>query len=159
MTIYDIPFNDAHDEPTSLAQYKGIPILIINTASNCGYTPQFEGLEKLYQTYKEQGLVVVGFPCNQFGNQDPGSTDDSIKVCRENYGVSFPMMAKIDVNGPDTAPLFAYLKEQKKGTLGKRIKWNFTKFLVDQNGTVVKRYGSSTEPERIGIDIQKLLRN
>lgn len=132
-------------------------MLIVNTASKCGFTPQFEGLEKLYETYRERGFVVLGFPCNQFGQQDPGSTADSVLFCQKNYGVHFPMMAKIEVNGRNAHPLYRYLKSQQKGLLGGTIKWNFTKFLIDRGGNVVKRYAPNVEPQNIGRDIEKLL--
>ena len=157
MSLYDIIITDNTDKETTLAEYRDQVLLIVNTASTCGFTPQFDGLETLYQQHKDAGFVVLGFPCNQFGDQDPGSTADSINVCRENYGVSFPMFAKVDVNGPNAAPLFTYLKQQQAGLLGSRIKWNFTKFLIDRKGNVVKRYGSTTTPEQIEADIQKLL--
>lgn len=157
MNIYDIEVQDGDGHAASLAKYRDDILLIVNTASKCGFTPQFDGLEKLYQKHKSAGLVILGFPCNQFSNQDPGNTADSIKVCRQNYGVTFPMMAKIKVNGPNKSPLYSYLKSEKPGSLGKKIKWNFTKFLVDQNGKVIKRYSSATTPEKIESDIVNLL--
>lgn len=142
----------------SLADFKGKVLLIVNTASKCGFTPQFKGLESLYKEYKDKGVEVLGFPCNQFGHQDPGSNDEINQFCELNYGVSFPMFQKIDVNGDSAHPLFKYLKEQAPGLLGTQaIKWNFTKFLVDQNGKVVDRYAPTDTPEKIAKDIAKLL--
>ncbi|MCB9604177.1 MAG: glutathione peroxidase [Sandaracinus sp.] len=137
---------------------RGKVALIVNTASQCGFTPQFDGLEKLYQRFKDRGFVVLGFPCNQFGAQDPGSNDEISGFCQKNYGVSFPMHAKIEVNGSDTHPLFTQLKKAAPGLLGsERIKWNFTKFLVDGKGKVVKRYAPTTKPEDIAADVESLL--
>lgn len=142
----------------SLAAYAGKVMLIVNTASACGFTPQFAGLEALYQRYREQGLVVLGFPCNQFGAQEPGSADEIATFCQKNYGVSFPMFAKIEVNGDNTHPLYKYLKKAATGMFGSEgIKWNFTKFLVNRNGEVVKRYAPATAPEDIARDIDALL--
>lgn len=146
---------DGSDE--SLAAYAGQVALVVNTASNCGFTPQYEGLEELFQTYGEQGLVVLGFPCNQFGGQEPGAAEDIGAFCQKNYGVSFPMFDKIEVNGDGTHPVFAWLKKEKSGLLGGKIKWNFTKFLVGRDGTVVKRYGPTTKPAAIAADIEKAL--
>lgn len=137
--------------------YRGKVILVVNTASKCGFTPQYEGLEKLYKTYGEQGLVILGFPCNQFGNQEPGSEKDIAEGCLLNYGVTFPMFSKVDVNGEYAHPLFKYLKKKLPGFIISRIKWNFTKFLIDRNGVPVKRYSSSTKPENLSGDIEKLL--
>jgi glutathione peroxidase len=139
-------------------QFKGKLLLIVNTASHCGFTPQYEGLEKLYRDYREQGLVVVGFPCNQFGSQEPGDAEQIGAFCSQNYGVSFPMSAKVDVNGPGAHPVFAYLTQALPGALGTQaIKWNFTKFLIDREGKPLRRYGSVDKPEKIGRDIQALL--
>ena len=141
-----------------LAAYAGHVVLVVNTASKCGFTPQFEGLEKLYENYTDKGLVVLGFPCNQFASQDPGTNEEIGEFCQKNYGVSFPMMEKVDVNGDDAHPLYQWLKSEKSGLLGsKKIKWNFTKFLIGRDGQVVKRYGSTTKPEDIAGDIEKLL--
>jgi glutathione peroxidase len=137
--------------------YRGKVILVVNTASKCGFTPQYEGLEKLYKTYGEQGLVILGFPCNQFGNQEPGSEKDIAEGCLLNYGVTFPMFSKVDVNGEYAHPLFKYLKKKLPGFIISRIKWNFTKFLIDRNGVPVKRYSPSTKPESLSGDIEKLL--
>lgn len=142
----------------ALSDFKGKVLLIVNTASKCGFTPQFKGLESLYKEYKDKGLEVLGFPCNQFGHQDPGSNEEISQFCELNYGVSFPMFQKVDVNGDNAHPLFKYLKEQAPGLLGTQaIKWNFTKFLVDQNGRVVDRYAPTDTPEKIAKDIAKLL--
>jgi glutathione peroxidase len=132
-------------------------LLIVNTASKCGFTPQFAGLEELFETYKDRGFTVLGFPCNQFGSQDPGSNDEITEFCQLNYGVSFPMFGKIEVNGSGAEPLFEHLKSAAPGTLGNRIKWNFTKFLVSREGEVVKRYAPTTKPEAIKADIEALL--
>ena len=141
----------------SLAQYKGKVLLIVNTATGCGFTPQYEGLQKLYDTYKDKGLVILDFPCNQFANQAPGTIDEINSFCTLNYGTTFPRFAKIDVNGDNESPLYTYLKKQKKGTLGTRIKWNFTKFLIDREGNVVQRYAPADTPESIEKDIVALL--
>jgi glutathione peroxidase len=133
-------------------------LLIVNTASKCGFTPQYEGLEKVYDQFKDKGVAVLGFPCNQFGSQEPGSADDIGAFCQKNYGVNFPMFAKIDVNGSDAHPLYQYLKSEGRGILGSEaIKWNFTKFLVKKDGTVFKRYAPTTKPEEMVGDIEKLL--
>lgn len=157
-TIYDFSCATPGGDEKSLAEYKGKVILVVNTASKCGFTPQFAGLEELYQKYKDKGLEILGFPCNQFGNQDPGSNDEITEFCQLNYGVSFPMFGKIEVNGPSADPLYDHLKSEAPGVLGsKGIKWNFTKFLVDRNGNVVDRYASATKPSKIAADIEKLL--
>ena len=137
---------------------KGQVLLIVNTASQCGFTPQYAGLEALYRRYRDRGFEVLGFPCNQFGRQEPGTELEIGTFCERNYGVSFPMFAKIEVNGPEAHPLYQFLKKQRRGLLGtERIKWNFTKFLVDRQGRVVRRYGSSTKPEEIAQEIERLL--
>ena len=142
----------------SMVDYAGKILLIVNTASHCGFTPQYADLEALYQRYREQGLVVLGFPCNQFGSQEPGDAEEIASFCQKNYGVSFPMFAKIDVNGNDAHPLYQYLKKAAPGLLGSEgIKWNFTKFLVDRQGAVIGRYAPATAPESIAGDIEKLL--
>lgn len=141
----------------SMDNYKGKVILIVNTASKCGLTPQYEGLQKLYEQYKDKGFVILGFPCNQFANQEPGDEKSISEGCLVNYGVSFPMFSKIEVNGKNTHPIFKYLKEQLGGTLGKSIKWNFTKFLIDSEGNPAKRYSPTTKPENITQDIEKLI--
>jgi glutathione peroxidase len=143
---------------TDLAAFRGQVLLIVNTASKCGFTPQYAGLEAVYQQFRDRGVTVLGFPCNQFGAQEPGNADDIGAFCQKNYGVTFPMFAKIDVNGADTHPLFALLKQQGRGVLGtERIKWNFTKFLVRKDGTVYQRYAPSTKPAALIADIEKLL--
>ncbi|HVY84297.1 MAG TPA: glutathione peroxidase [Caulobacterales bacterium] len=156
-SIYDFTAKTLAGNDVSLADWRGQVLLIVNTASKCGFTPQYEGLEKLYEELHPKGLTVLGFPCNQFGAQEPGSADEIGEFCQVNYGVSFPMFAKIEVNGPNAHPLYNYLKQQKSGLFGGRIKWNFTKFLIDRAGRVVKRYAPATKPERIGPAIEKLL--
>lgn len=136
-------------EPVPMADYAGKVVLVVNTASHCGFTPQYAGLETLYQKYAAQGLVVLGFPCNQFGKQEPGSADDIAQTCHINYGVSFPMFAKIEVNGAAAHPLFRYLKKALPGVLGERIKWNFTKFLIGRDGQPIKRFAPFTKPEKM----------
>ena len=156
-TIYDFTAERMDGTAQAFADYQGKVLLIVNTASKCGFTPQFEGLEAIYQQYKDQGLVVIGFPCNQFGGQDPGSNEEIGAFCQKNYGVSFPMMAKVDVNGKDAHPIFDWLKEQKGGVLTDGIKWNFTKFLIDRKGNVVKRFESPVSPVDMVEDIKKIL--
>lgn len=156
-TIYGFAPKDKGGNAVSLEDYRGQVLLIVNTASKCGFTPQFAGLEKLYKDYQEQGLTILGFPCNQFGKQDPGSNDEIQEFCQLNYGVSFPVFGKIDVNGSNADPLFDYLKTAAPGTLGKRIKWNFTKFLINRDGQIVKRYAPTTKPEAIAADIEAVL--
>lgn len=158
-TIYDFTAESMDGTSQAFSDYKDKVLLIVNTASKCGFTPQFEGLEELYQQYKEQGLVVIGFPCNQFGSQDPGTNDEIGAFCQKNYGVSFPMMAKVDVNGADAHPIFTWLKDQKGGLLTDGIKWNFTKFLIDSSGQVIDRYAPTTKPEAIKADIEQALAN
>ncbi|HZK39145.1 MAG TPA: glutathione peroxidase [Clostridia bacterium] len=157
MSIYDFTVKDSYGDEVALSDFKGKVLLIVNTASKCGFTPQFEGLEKLYTDLAEKGLEILGFPSNQFANQDPGTNEEIRNFCVLNYGVTFPIFEKIDVNGDDAAPLYQYLKKEKGGIGGKSIKWNFTKFLVDRDGQVVKRYASATTPEAIRDDIVKLL--
>ena len=141
-----------------MSKYKGKVLLIVNVASECGFTPQYKGLEKLYQTYKNEGFEILAFPCNQFGNQEPGNPEQIQKFCSETYQTTFPLFEKIDVNGINAHPLYVFLKKEAPGVLGtKSIKWNFTKFLIDRNGTVLKRYGSSTKPKEISEDIVKAL--
>ena len=156
--IYDFVVSDMKKKPVQLDIYKGKVLLIVNTATGCGFTPQYKGLERLYKLYKDYGLVILGFPCNQFGHQAPDTEEEIKEFCELNYGVTFPQFAKIDVNGKDAAPLYKWLKEQKKGILGsKSIKWNFTKFLVDRSGKVVKRFSPSETPEEIEPAIKELL--
>ena len=158
MSIYDFDARQIDGKTVPLNQYKGMAMLIVNTASACGFTPQFGGLEELHKQYADKGLVVLGFPCNQFGGQDPGSNEEIQSFCQLNYGVTFPMMEKIDVNGADADPLFKYLSAEAPGLLGsKAIKWNFTKFLVGKDGEVIKRYGPQEAPKGIGKDIEKAL--
>lgn len=158
MSVYQFSATDIRGNAVSLESFQGKVLLIVNTASKCGFTPQFEGLEKLYEELKDKGLMVLGFPCNQFGSQDPGSDEQIEEFCQLNYGVSFPMFSKIDVNGPSTHPLFAFLKKEAKGLLGSEaIKWNFTKFLVDRDGNVVERFGSADSPAAIGKKIKAYL--
>lgn len=141
----------------SLSDFSGDVVLVVNTASECGYTPQFAGLEQLWETYRDRGFTVVGFPCNQFGGQDPGSDEQIGAFCQQNYGVTFPMMAKVDVNGADAHPVWRWLKAEKGGLLGDRIKWNFTKFLVGRDGQVIGRYAPQVEPAKLTEDIEKAL--
>ncbi|PZO12778.1 MAG: glutathione peroxidase [Burkholderiales bacterium] len=157
-SIHDFEALSIDGKPVSLAQFKGKPLLIVNTASACGFTPQFGGLEKLHKAYGERGLVVLGFPCNQFGSQDPGSNDEIASFCQLNFGVTFPMMEKIDVNGTDAHPLYQWLTAEAPGLLGsKAIKWNFTKFLVGKDGRVIKRYAPQDAPEKLAADIEAAL--
>jgi glutathione peroxidase len=157
-TIYDFSAKTLEGKTVSLADFKGNAMLIVNTASKCGFTPQYAGLEALYEKLHEQGLTILGFPCNQFGKQEPGSEEEIGAFCRMNYGVSFPMFAKIEVNGPNAHPLYEYLKDEQPGVLGTRnIKWNFTKFLVDRNGMVVDRFAPMTKPEEIEKSIASVL--
>ena len=157
-TVMDFSAVLANGEPQELNDYQGKVLLIVNTASKCGFTPQYTGLESLHQTYGERGFSVLAFPCNQFGGQEPGSEEEIQSFCDLNYQTSFPLFSKIEVNGAASHPLYAHLKEQAPGVLGsKRIKWNFTKFLVNQEGEVVKRYAPSTKPEAIASDIEALL--
>lgn len=153
-SIYDFSAKDIDGNEQKLDAYRGKTLLIVNVASKCGFTPQYEGLEALYRTFKGQGLVVLGFPCDQFGHQEPGDEAEIKNFCSLNYDVTFPMFAKIDVNGSNAHPLYRYLKHEAKGLLGSEaIKWNFTKFLVDRDGKVVKRYAPNDTPESIGKDI------
>ncbi|MCW5654839.1 glutathione peroxidase [Hydrogenophaga sp.] len=157
-SIYDFEAQSIDGKPVPLSRFRGHPLLIVNTASACGFTPQFGGLEKLHQTYGERGLVVLGFPCNQFGSQDPGSNDQIASFCQLNYGVSFPMMGKIDVNGAKAHPLYQWLTAEAPGLLGsKAIKWNFTKFLVGKDGRVIRRYAPQDAPEKLAGDIEAAL--
>ena len=157
-TVYDFEALTINGKSVPLSQYKGKPLLIVNTASACGFTPQFAGLEELHKTYGKKGLVVLGFPCNQFGAQDKGSNDEIAEFCQLNYGVSFPMMAKIDVNGSDAHPLYQWLSAEAPGLLGtKAIKWNFTKFLVAKDGQVLKRYAPTDTPQSMADDIEAAL--
>ncbi len=157
-TIYDFEALSIDGQPVSLEQFRGQAMLIVNTASACGFTPQFAGLEKLHQTYGGKGLAVLGFPCNQFGNQDPSSNEEIGAFCQRNYGVSFPMMSKIEVNGADAHPLYRWLTAEAPGILGsKAIKWNLTKFLVGKDGRVIKRYAPQDAPDKLAKDIEAAL--
>ena len=157
-TVYDFEAQQINGQPVALSQFKGQAMLIVNTASACGFTPQFAGLEALHKTYGERGLVVLGFPCNQFGGQDPASNDKIAEFCQLNYGVSFPMMAKVDVNGAAAHPLYHWLCAEAPGLLGtKAIKWNFTKFLVAKDGQVLKRYAPTDTPASLAKDIEAAL--
>jgi glutathione peroxidase len=157
-TIYEIEVTTLAGEPISLSRFKGQMVLIVNVASRCGYTPQYAGLEALYRRYKAKGLVVLGFPCDQFGHQEPGSDAEIGQFCSEKYDVTFPMFSKIEVNGRQAHPLYRYLTSQKRGFLGRRaILWNFTKFLVGRDGAVIRRYGTRRRPEAIERDLAALL--
>ncbi|MGF7138668.1 glutathione peroxidase [Roseimarinus sediminis] len=148
-TIYQFSVKNIQGKELSLNEYEGKLVLIVNTASKCGFTPQFAGLEALYEKYKDRGLVILGFPCNQFGNQEPGDEQSISEGCLINYGVSFPMFSKIEVNGKNAHPLYQFLKKEQKGMLGSGIKWNFTKFLIDKEGRPVKRFSPTTEPKKL----------
>jgi glutathione peroxidase len=157
-SVYDFEVKDIHGKTVPLSRYKGKVLLIVNTASRCGFTPQFDGLESLWQAYKDQGLVVLGFPSNEFGGQDPGSNDEIASFCRLNFGVSFPMMAKVEVNGTQAHPLYQWLTREAPGLLGSTgIKWNFTKFLVGRDGRTIKRYAPQDEPAKLVTDIEAAL--
>ena len=158
MSIYQFSATTINGQEVSLKDYQGKVLLIVNTASKCGFTPQFEGLESLYKELQSEGLEILGFPCNQFGSQDPGTGDEIQEFCQLNYGVSFPMFKKIEVNGAGAHPLYDYLKSQAKGVLGSQsIKWNFTKFLVGRDGLVLRRYGSADKPSAIKTDVRKII--
>lgn len=156
--IYGFSADSLTGAPVNLEQYRGKVLLIVNTASNCGFTPQYKGLEAIYQQFKDKGVVVLGFPCNQFGQQEPGGATEIGAFCEKNYGVTFPLFSKIDVNGAQAHPLFQQLKSDAPGLLGTQaIKWNFTKFLIKKDGTVFQRYAPATKPEELMQDIRKLL--
>lgn len=155
--IYDIEIKKQDGSPQKMSDYKGKILLIVNTATVCGFTPQYQELQELYERYQKDGFEILDFPCNQFGQQAPGDATEINSFCNLNYGTTFPRFAKIDVNGPDTAPLFDWLKKEKGGLLGENIKWNFTKFLVSRDGTVIKRFSPQTSPQKIEELIQKLL--
>jgi glutathione peroxidase len=158
VNVFDFQANALDGKPVDLAQYRGKVLLIVNTASKCGFTPQYQGLETVYRELHGRGLEVLGFPCNQFGSQEPGSEEEIGAFCEKNYGVSFPMFAKVDVNGDAAHPLWKHLKGEAPGVLGTEgIKWNFTKFLIGRDGKVAKRYAPTTKPEEIAGDIEKLL--
>ncbi|WP_067625582.1 glutathione peroxidase [Alicyclobacillus acidiphilus] len=158
MSVYDFTVTTASGEEQSLRSYEGQVLLIVNTASKCGFTPQYKGLQELHEQFADKGFSVLAFPCNQFGNQEPGTNEQIQEFCSTTYGVSFPVFAKVDVNGPAAHPLYEYLKRSAPGMLGSEaIKWNFTKFLVDRNGEVVERYAPQTTPSAIAKDIEKLV--
>ncbi len=158
MSVYDYSAKTLDGQDVSLADYRGQVLLIVNTASKCGFTPQYEGLEALYRDYKDRGLTILGFPCNQFGAQEPGNAEEIASFCSLTYDVTFPMLAKIDVNGPSAHPLYAFLKKEQKGVLGsKAIKWNFTKFLIGRDGEVVERFAPTTKPEDLKVAVEALL--
>ena len=157
MNIYDIKVKDMRGNDISLSDYKGKAMLIVNTATGCGFTPQYEGLQHLYEKYKDQDFVILDFPCNQFANQAPGTEDEIHSFCTGRFGITFPQFAKIDVNGSNESPLYTYLKSEKGGFLGSKVKWNFTKFLLDRNGKVVNRYAPTDKPENLEKDILALL--
>ena len=157
--FYNFTAKDITGKAVSMSAYKNKVVLVVNVASKCGYTPQYEGLEKIYKKYHTQGFEILGFPCNQFKGQEPGTEKEIYNFCKVNYGVTFPLFSKIDVNGDHTHPLYVYLKKEAPGFLGTQsIKWNFTKFLIDRNGKVIKRYGSSTKPAEIVPDLETLLK-
>jgi len=155
--IYSLQATSLTGQPVDLAQYKGKVVLIVNTASQCGFTPQYAGLEALYQRYRERGFVVLGFPCNQFGGQEPGGAAEISQTCQINYGVTFPMFSKVEVNGPNAHPLFALLTQTLPGWLGRPIRWNFTKFLIGRDGRPLKRFASLTKPAALSGAIEKAL--
>ena len=157
-TFYQLTATSLHGQPISMADYAGKLVLVVNTASHCGFTPQYAGLEALYAKYAAQGLIVLGFPCNQFGKQEPGGVDDIEQTCRVNYGVSFPMFEKVEVNGAGAHPLFRYLKDELPGVLGGRIKWNFTKFSIGRDGTPLTRFAPFTTPEKMETAILAALK-
>ncbi|MGI6264499.1 MAG: glutathione peroxidase [Acutalibacteraceae bacterium] len=158
MSIYDFTVKDAQGNDVCLKDYEGKVLLVVNTATGCGFTPQYDGLQDLYEKYQEQGLEILDFPCNQFGNQAPGTEEEIVDFCQSRYGVTFRQFAKIEVNGENEAPLYTFLKSQKKGMMGsKNIKWNFTKFLVDRQGNVVERFAPTTTPESIDEKVKALL--
>ena len=157
MNVYDFKVLDAEKKEVGLVNYEGKVLLIVNTATGCGFTPQYEGLERLYETYKDKGFEILDFPCNQFGHQAPGTEQEIVTFCKARYNVSFKQFAKIDVNGKNESPLYTYLKSVKGGVFGKNIKWNFTKFLVDRDGNVVKRFAPTATPAKLEQEIKELL--
>lgn len=157
MSIYNLTVKDAEGENVRMSEYKGKVLLIVNTATGCGFTPQYDGLQDLYELYNDKGFEILDFPCNQFGNQAPGSAEEIQSFCSSRYGITFKQFAKIDVNGENESPLYTYLKSAQKGMLNSKIKWNFTKFLVDRSGNVIARYGSVDKPEKLKKDIENLL--
>ena len=158
MSFYDFEAQKLNGDKIKMKEFEGKTLVVVNTASKCGLTPQYKGLENLYEKYKDDGLVILGFPCNQFANQESGTSDEIEEFCQVNYGVSFPMFEKIDVNGRNTHPVFKFLKRRLGGFLGSRIKWNFTKFVIDKKGRPVKRFAPTTTPEKMELVIQKTLK-
>ena len=156
-TLSDFTANTLTGEEQPLSAYDGNVVLVVNTASECGFTPQYQGLQELHTTYADDGFAVLGFPCNQFGGQEPGDAEEIGAFCEKNYGVTFPLFEKVDVNGDQAHPLFRWLRQETSGLMGSAIKWNFTKFLIGRDGTVLKRYGSTTTPQKIAGDIEKAL--
>ncbi len=157
-SFYDFKANDINGKEVPMSSYEGKVVLIVNVASSCGFTPQYEGLQKLYDEHKEKGLEILAFPCNQFGKQENGNTEEIKNFCEKNYSITFPIFEKVEVNGNDAHPIFKFIKEQKKGFMGtESIKWNFSKFLLSKNGEVIKRYGSLDVPENLETDIKQLL--
>jgi len=156
-TLSDFSATSIEGREVDLSEYEGKAVLVVNTASKCGFTPQYEGLEELYRDYADRGLVILGFPCDQFGHQEPGDEEEIAEFCEVRFGVTFPLFAKIDVNGTDAHPLYRWLRSEKGGVLGDRIKWNFTKFLVGRDGRPIRRYGSTTKPEKLRADIEAAL--
>ncbi|MCW2815249.1 MAG: glutathione peroxidase [Nocardioides sp.] len=157
-SLQDFSATTLDGQPVDLSAYAGKVVLVVNTASQCGFTPQYEGLQKLWETYGEQGFVILGFPCDQFGHQEPGDEATIGAFCEKNYGVTFPMMSKVEVNGDDAHPLYQWLRKEKSGLLGGKIKWNFTKYLVGKDGQVIDRYAPTTKPEKMSGDIEKALK-
>ena len=156
-TLHDFHARGIDGNDVDLADFSGQVVLVVNTASQCGFTPQYQGLQELHEGFADRGFAVLGFPCDQFGGQEPGSEEEIASFCERNFGVDFPLFAKVEVNGPGAHPLFAWLRSERKGLLGGRIKWNFTKFLVDRSGKVVERYAPNTAPASIAPDVEKLL--
>ena len=157
MSIYDFTVKDMQGNDVSLSQYQGKVLLIVNTATGCGFTPQYDGLQDLYEKYQDKGFEILDFPCNQFANQAPGSDEEIASFCTGRFGITFPQFSKIDVNGANEAPLYTWLKAQKGGVLGSRIKWNFTKFLVDRNGNVIERFAPTVTPEKLDGEDAKII--
>ena len=157
MSIYDFTVKDMQGNDVSLSQYQGKVLLIVNTATGCGFTPQYDGLQDLYEQYQDKGFEILDFPCNQFANQAPGSDEEIASFCTGRFGITFPQFSKIDVNGANEAPLYTWLKAQKGGVLGSRIKWNFTKFLVDRNGNVIERFAPTVTPEKLDGEVAKII--
>ena len=157
MSVYDYKMKDAQGNDISLSDYMGKVLLIVNTATGCGFTPQYEGLQDMYEKYQAQGFEILDFPCNQFGNQAPGTEEEIVTFCKGRFGVTFKQFAKICVNGEEEAPLYTYLKSQKGGIMGKNIKWNFTKFLIDREGNVVDRFAPTVTPDKIDNKVKELL--